>query len=288
MTGNVWFITGASSGFGKAIAEEALRRGDSVVASSRRGTSLKDLESLGAMLLDLDVTNEDATISAAFQKAIDKYGKITHFINAPGYLLEGPVEGATAKDALDSINVNVLAIMNLTRLQVEYLRPRGSGYIANFGSVGSWHGASAFSHYASAKWAVSGFTESVHVEVKEFGINATVIEPGYFRTEFLHEGGGNRKVVSNPLEKEYKGTSVEQARHALSNYNNKQPGDVVKGARVIVEVLTGSGVAAGKEFPVRIVLGRDCMDGIRAKMASTEKLMKEWEDVIVSTDHDDV
>ncbi|KAI8954928.1 NAD(P)-binding protein [Xylaria longipes] len=288
MTGNVWFITGASSGFGKAIAEEALRRGDAVVASSRRATSLKDLESLGAMLLDLDVTGEDATLSAAFQKAVDKYGKITHFINAPGYLLEGPAEGASARDALDSVNVNVLAIMNLTRLQIAYLRPRGSGYIANFGSIGSWRGGSAFSHYAAAKWAVTGFTESVHAEVKEFGINATVIEPGYFRTNFLQAGGGNRKVVSDPLETEYKGTGVEQARHALNNYNNKQPGDVVKGAGVIVDVLTGSGAAAGKEFPVRVVLGRDCMDGIRAKMADTETLLKEWEDVIASTDHDDV
>jgi NADP-dependent 3-hydroxy acid dehydrogenase YdfG len=151
MTGNVWFISGASSGFGKAIAEEALARGDSVIASSRRGTSLKELEARGAMLLDLDVTSDDATLNAAFQQAIDKYGKITHFINAPGYLLEGPVEGASAKDALDSLNVNVLAIMNLTRLQIAYLRPRKEGYIANFGSVGSWYGGAAFSHYAAAK-----------------------------------------------------------------------------------------------------------------------------------------
>lgn len=128
----------------------------------------------------------------------------------------------------------------------------------------------------------------MHEEVKEFGIKATVIEPGYFRTAFLNEGGGNRKIVSNPLEAEYKGTRVEQTRNALNNYNNKQPGDVVKGARVIVDVLTGSGSAAGKEFPIRVMLGRDCMDGIRAKMASTEKLIKEWEDVIVSTEHDDV
>jgi NADP-dependent 3-hydroxy acid dehydrogenase YdfG len=151
MTGNVWFITGASSGFGKAIAIEALGRGDSVVASSRRGTSLKELESLGAMLLDLDVTSDDATLSAAFQAAVDKYGKITHFINAPGYLLEGPTEGASAKDAFDSLNVNVLAIMNLTRLQIAHLRPRGSGYIANFGSVGSWQGGPAYSYYCAAK-----------------------------------------------------------------------------------------------------------------------------------------
>ncbi|KAI1132783.1 NAD(P)-binding protein [Nemania abortiva] len=288
MTGNVWFITGASSGFGKSIAEEALRRGDAVIASSRRGTTLKDLESQGAMLLDLDVTSDDATISAAFQKAIDKYGKITHFINAPGFLLEGPVEGITNEDALDSFKVNVLAIMNLSRLQVAYLRPRKSGYIANFGSIGSWHGGAAFSHYAAAKWAVSGFTESLHIEEKEFGINAIVIEPGYFRTGFLNEGGGNRKLASNLLEDVYKGTSVEEARNALNLYNNKQPGDVVKGSKVIVDVLTGSGVAAGKEFPMRLVLGRDAMDGIRAKMAATDELMKEWEDATVSTDHDDV
>ncbi|KAJ2968508.1 hypothetical protein NUW58_g10207 [Xylaria curta] len=205
-----------------------------------------------------------------------------------GICLMGPVEGTSAKDALDSINVNVLAIMSLTRLQIAYLRPIGSGYIANFGSVGSWHGGSAFSHYAAAKWAVSGFTESVYEEVKELGINATVIEPGYFRTGFLNSAGDNRKTVSNPLEAEYKGTGVEKARAALNNYNNQQPGDVVKGSKIIVDVLTGSGVAAGKEFPMRVILGRDCMNGIQDKIARTEKLIKEWEDVITSTDYDDV
>lgn len=151
MAQNVWFIVGASSGFGKAIAEEVLRRGDAVVAASRRATALKDLEAQGATLIDLDVTGDDAIITAAFQTAIDKYGKITHFINAPGYLLEGPAEGASAKDALDSITLNVLAIMNLTRLEIAYLRPRKSGYIANFGSVASWHGGPAFSHYCASK-----------------------------------------------------------------------------------------------------------------------------------------
>jgi len=151
MSGNVWFITGASSGFGKAIAEEALARGDSVIAASRRATSLTDLGSRGALLLDLDATSDDEIINAAFQKGIDKYGKITHFINAPGYLIEGPAEGTSAKDALDSITLNVLAVMNLTRLQIAYLRPRKSGYIANFGSVGSWYGGAAFAHYAASK-----------------------------------------------------------------------------------------------------------------------------------------
>lgn len=128
----------------------------------------------------------------------------------------------------------------------------------------------------------------MHEEVKELGINATVIEPGYFRTGFLNTGGSNRKFASNLLETEYKGTTVEATRNALVAYNNHQPGDVVKGAKIIVDVLTGTGVAAGKEFPIRILLGRDCMTDVRAKMERTERLIKEWEDVIVSTDHDDV
>ncbi|KAI0506966.1 hypothetical protein F5B22DRAFT_638931 [Xylaria bambusicola] len=287
MSGNVWFIIGASSGFGKAIAEEALRRGDSVIAASRRGTTLKDLEALGATLMDLDATSDDTTINAAFQAAIEKYGKITHFINAPGYLLEGPAEGVSQKEALDSITVNVLAITNLTRLEIAYLRPRKSGYIANFGSIGSWFGGPVFSHYCAAKWAVSGFTESVHNEVKELGINALVIEPGYFRTEFLQAQGNNRKLVSNMLEAEYKGTAVEASRKAIAAVNNRQLGDVDKGAKVIVDVLTGTGVAAGKAFPIRLPLGSDCVRDIRAKMASTEALIQEWEDVLLSTDHDD-
>jgi NAD(P)-dependent dehydrogenase (short-subunit alcohol dehydrogenase family) len=96
MTGNVWFISGATNGFGKAIALEALKRGDKVVGSSRKATTAApELAQAGAMLLDLDVTTDDATIKAAFQKAIDKYGKITHFINAAGYILQGPIEAAT-------------------------------------------------------------------------------------------------------------------------------------------------------------------------------------------------
>ncbi|KAI1319481.1 NAD(P)-binding protein [Xylariaceae sp. FL0255] len=282
---------GASAGFGEAIAKEALARGDSIIASSRRGATLKHLEAAGALVLDLDVTSDDATLQAAMQKGIDKYGKITHFINAPGFLLSGPAEGASAKDAFDSFNVNVLAIMNLTRLQIAYLRPKGKeagGVIANFGSVGSWRGVPAAAHYASAKWAVSGFTESIHDEVKEFGINVTVIEPGYFRTSFLNPGGNNVRPVSNLLEAEYAGSGVEKLRNMLTAVDNNQPGDVVKGAKVIVDVLTGTGVAAGKEFPVRLLLGQDCINVVRAKMAQTEKLIEEWYDVSAHTDHDDV
>ncbi|KAI2617836.1 hypothetical protein GGR54DRAFT_607136 [Hypoxylon sp. NC1633] len=289
MTGNVWFISGATSGFGKVITIEAIKRGDSVIASSRKATADKELADTGALLVDLDVLSADAEIQAAFQQGEAKFGPITHFINAAGYVLQGPVEGASSQEALDSLRVNVLGVMNMARNEVALLRPRGhGGVIANFGSIVSWAGCPAAAHYSAAKWAVSGFTESLHLEVKAFGIKAVIIEPGYFRTPFLNEGGGNRILTKNQMQEEYAGTSVEQVSELFEKVNDKQPGDVVKGAKVIVDVLTGTGGAAGKETPMRLPLGVDGMQYITEKIISTQALLDEWKPIITSTDHDDV
>ncbi|KAI1342855.1 NAD(P)-binding protein [Xylariaceae sp. FL0016] len=291
-TKNIWFIVGASSGFGEAIAREALSRGDAVIACSRKGTSLTDLGNKGALLLDLDVTAPDEALQAALDTAVLRFGHITHFINALGYLLQGPVEAVSASEAADSLHTNVLGVMNLCRLQVAYLRPRaaslGRKVIANFGSVGSWYGGPAWGHYAAAKWAVSGFTEALHEEGKDLGIEATVVEPGYFRTAFLREGGANRKAAARDMRAEYAGTNVEAFMQVLGSVNGKQPGDVVKGAKVIVDVLTGVGVGEGREIPIQLMLGKDCLDDVRGKIERTEKIIKDWENVIVSTDHDDM
>lgn len=298
---NVWFIAGASSGFGHQIAHEALTRGDAVIATSRHTSHLTDLSDRGAVLLDLDVTSDDATIRAAFARgesallgSSSKAHHITHFVNAAGYILEGPVEAATQQEVFDSFNVNVLGIMNMTKNEIAWLRkrgqtrrgPAGRSVIANFGSLGSWRGGPAFAYYAAAKWAVSGFTESVAAEVKELGIDACVIEPGYFRTGFLNPGGGHRIVMQNPLDAEYEDTQVGHVRAALEHVDNQQPGDVVKGCKVIVDALTRSGPAEGKDVPLRLPLGQDCVDVIENKMTSTKALIDDWRAVITSTDHE--
>lgn len=288
MTGNVWFIAGASNGFGRAIGFEALKRGDKVVATSRNPAKMADLKEAGAMVFALDVTADDTTIQAAFQKAIDAYGKITHCINAAGYILEASVEEASPKEIFDIFNTNVLGVMNMTRNVLHHMRPRREGVIANFGSLGSWRGGPAAGYYASTKFAMTGFTESLYDEVKDFGISSIIIEPGYFRTGFLNTGGGNRLVAANPLTKEYEGTIVAATKARLNSVDNNQPGDVVKGAKVIVDVLTRSGAAAGKEIPMRLVLGGDAMAVIKDKIARTEANLEEWKDLILSTDHDDV
>ncbi|KAI0848670.1 NAD(P)-binding protein [Daldinia vernicosa] len=288
MATNVWLIAGASSGFGRAIGFEALKRGDKVVATSRNLAKMADLREAGALVLALDVTSDDASIQAAFQKAIDTYGNITHCINAAGYVLEGSAEEASTQEAFNQFNTNILGVMNMTRHALHHMRPRRQGVIANFGSRCSWQGIPGLSYYSATKFAVTGFTETIHQEVSPLGISAVVIEPGFFRTGILHDDGNSRIRAARPLTEEYKDTPVDATRNHFDIFDDHQPGDVIKGAKVIVDVLTQTGVAEGKKIPLRLVLGRDAFEAIKDKIHSTEALINEWEDIIASTDHDDV
>ncbi|KAI0490929.1 estradiol 17-beta-dehydrogenase [Xylaria cf. heliscus] len=286
MPGNVWFIAGASSGFGRAIALEALARGDKVAAASRDPSNMTNLKNAGAMTLELDITSDDTVILNAMQKVVDVYGRITHCVNTAAYLLEGVIEAASQDEVNRIMATNVLGVINVTRCVLRFLRPQGSGVIANFGSLASWEGGLAFGYYSTTKWAVSGFTESLNKECRPLGIAAVVIEPGYFRTEVLNGGGGHRLVTREQLLDEYKDAGLAEQKEAIIQMDDNQLGDVNKGARVIVDVLTQTGVGSGREIPVRLVLGSDAMQAIKNKINATHTLLKEWEDIIVSTDHD--
>ncbi|KAL8400095.1 hypothetical protein RB594_000484 [Gaeumannomyces avenae] len=305
----VWFITGASSGFGEAVAKEALARGHRVVASARSATSLAGLAAAGAAVMAVDVTAPDAELAAKLAEAAAVHGTITHVLNAAGYILEGAVEEASAAESAAMFNTNVQGAVNISKAAIPHLRraaaaaaassaadssssspSRPTPVLANFGSLGSWFGSPACAHYCASKWAVSGLSEGLAAELAGLGIAATVVEPGYFRTGFLNtaaSGSKERRVrTAGPLPDVYgPGTAVGAIRGALEGYDNGQPGDVVKGARVIVDVLTGTGVGSGRQIPPRIVLGTDALEGIRKKCEETLALLKEWEDVARSTDY---
>jgi NAD(P)-dependent dehydrogenase (short-subunit alcohol dehydrogenase family) len=192
------------------------------------------------------------------------------------------------KEVFDTFNVNVMGAMNMTRNELAILRPQGHGVIANFGSMASWYGGPAYGYYSMTKWAISGFTEALHAEVAPLGIHGVIIEPGYFRTGLLNTGGDNLIETANKMEEEYSKTDVPEVLESLRQYNNKQPGDVVKGASIIVDVLTQSGVAEGREVPMRLLLGSDVSALVRKKLSDTEKLISEWEHIYSATNHDDV
>ncbi|KAK7431183.1 hypothetical protein QQZ08_002223 [Neonectria magnoliae] len=281
----VWFITGASSGFGRGIAIEALRRGHHVVATARRSCTLAALAEDGAYALDLDVTAPEDVIEAKVKEAHDIHGRLTYIVNAAGYVLEGACEEASEKEVFDQFNTNVLGAIKVTRAAIPYLRAQHAGAIANFGSLSSWNGTPATGFYNASKWAVSGFSESMSAELAPLGITATCVEPGMFRTEFLNAG---RRVSTRRRLRDVYAVGADEYRALLDSSDNKQLGDVEKGARITVDVLTRTGVAEGREIPVRLVLGSDCVGVIRDKCESTLKLLKDWEDIAVSTDHDDM
>ncbi|OHE92024.1 short chain dehydrogenase [Colletotrichum orchidophilum] len=281
MDSPVWFITGASSGFGLAIAKEALSRGHRVIATARNPAKLSELASAGADLLSLDVTAGETTVTETVNKAFALHGKVTHVVNSAGYILEGTVEEANAQEVFDQFNTNVLGTLKVSRAAAPHLRAQRFGVVVNIGSLGSWKGGPAFALYCSTKAAVSMLTEGFYDELKPFGVDVCALEPGYFRTGFLNPGARIKAELSVGA---YNESSAGQVRKLLETVDNNQPGDPIKGARVVVDVMTKSGVAEGREIPPRLVLGTDCLATIREKCKSTISLLNEWEPISASTD----
>lgn len=282
----VWFITAASSGFGHHIALEALSRGHRVIASARSTSRIADLASAGASTVALDVTSPLPQIQSVAKHAASIHGSITHLVNAAGYILVGAVEETSPAEDLAAFQTNVFGTLNVSKAFLPYLRAAASSglhcAIANFGSIGSWRGGAAYGLYAGTKWAISGISESMRAELAPLGIAVTVVEPGYFRTGFLNQGA---QVSSETRLECYDSTVVGQTRKALDQTDNNQPGDVVKGCKVIVDILLMEGQAEGREVPVRIPLGLDADEVIGGKCRETLGLLEEWRDVVTKTGH---
>jgi NAD(P)-dependent dehydrogenase (short-subunit alcohol dehydrogenase family) len=190
----VWMITGAARGIGARIAEAALAHGDAVVATSRDAASVQKRFPAGDALLalPLDVTDE-AQAAAAVQAALARFGRIDVLVNNAGYGLLGAVEEATADEVRRLYDTNVFGLLNVTRAVLPSMRARRSGRVINISSLGGYQSGPGFGVYCSTKFAVEGLSEALHGELAPLGIHVTVVEPGYFRTDFLD---GNSLAVS--------------------------------------------------------------------------------------------
>lgn len=188
---------------------------------------------------------------------------------------------SSPKETYHCFNTNVLGLLNATRAILPHMRAQRSGTIALFGSLGSWSGAPGAGIYCATKWAVSGLAESLRLEVADFGIEVCVVEPGYFRTGFLNS---RARVRTERRIGDYGGSAVGKTRAMLDAYDEKQPGDLVKGARVIVDVLERGDGEGG--VPVRLVLGSDCRAVIEGKCKSTLEYLENNKEEIDGTDYE--
>ena len=185
-TGKVWFITGASRGFGRVWAEAALKRGDKVAATARKLSSIAALqEKYGAnvLTLELDVTNNEQVKSVVSQ-AYNHFGRLDIVLNNAGYSLVGTIEEASAEDVKAMYDTNIFGALAVIQAALPLLRQQGSGHILGVSSNLGHVVLPVIGYYCSSKWAFEAIHESLALEVKAFGIKVTIIEPGAYATEF--------------------------------------------------------------------------------------------------------
>ncbi|CAD6526769.1 oxidoreductase [Paraburkholderia metrosideri] len=271
----VWFITGASRGIGALIAEAALADGNAVVAAARNVSSIVARlgESAGLLPVALDVTDE-VQAKAAVQAAMEKFGRIDVLINNAGFGLLGAVEESSDRDIRRMYDTNVFGLLNVTRAVLPVMRARRSGHVINISSIGGYRGAAGFGVYSSTKFAVEGITEALRDELKPLGIHATVVEPGYFRTDFLD---ASSLAVAADVIADYDDTSGAVRRKA-AQMNHNQPGDPEKLADAVVVLVDAPNP------PLRLPLGTDTLAAIAAKNAYVAQEMQTWGELSASTD----
>lgn len=193
----VWFVTGASKGFGREFVLAALQRGDRVAATARNTDTLADLvERYGTAVLpiQLDVTDRD-WVFAAVEQAHEAFGALDIVVNNAGYGLFGAVEEITEQQLRDQLETNLFGPFHVTQAVLPILRAQGSGHIVQISTIGGVAAFPTLGGYHASKWALEGLTESLAQEVAGFGVAVTLVEPGAFATDW----SGSSAVVADPL-----------------------------------------------------------------------------------------
>jgi len=273
----VWFITGASKGFGLIFIKQLLEKGDMVAATSRSLSQLKDAagtDNSNFLPIEMQLTDEQS-VADAINATVAKFGRIDNVVNNAGYGLVGGLEEITDAEARQNFEVNVFGSLNVIRHAMPHLRKQRSGHIFNISSVAGFTGGfPGFGIYCATKFAVTGFTESLAIEAKPFGVKVTLVLPGYFRTNFLESD--SLVVPQNQME-EYGDIRAIQAAHQQDIRGN-QPGDPEKGVAEIIRA------ADEENAPLYLFLGSDSLQFARQKIEMVENEISTWKAVSTSTD----
>ncbi|WP_433554918.1 oxidoreductase [Pseudonocardia xinjiangensis] len=274
MTQLRWFITGASTGFGRTFAETLLAQGDQVVATARNPESIADLPDRypgAALALPLDVT-DPGQITTAVGSALDR-GGIDVLVNNAGRGLLGALEELSDEQIHRVLDVNLFGALAVTRAVLPHMRARRSGHIVQISSVGGVVGNPGHAAYATSKFALEGASEALAGEVAPFGIRVTIVEPGPFRTDFL----GRSLEMATPIP-DYQDGPPGVLRERFSKQHGQQPGD----PELAIDAIIGT-VRAGSG-PLRLPLGAAAVERIRDKLQRQLADLEAYADLAVSTD----
>lgn len=223
-------ITGTSSGIGKAAVLEFARQGWNVAATMRSPEKEKSFAALlNVRLYALDVTDNDS-IRQAISAAKNDFGRVDVVVNNAGYGLDGVFEAMSDDDIKKQFDTNVFGLMRVTREAIRLMRTQGGGKIIQIASMGGRLAFPLYSIYHASKWAVEGFTESLHYELRPFQIQLKLIEPGLIKTEFTGTSRHFVKPADDSAYDDYLAKFEKAADEAMKNAENPE-----KVAKTIVQ-----------------------------------------------------
>lgn len=271
-----WFITGASRGFGLELVRQLLQQGQQVAATSRDvgelrravGNSSKNFLPLAANLVS------ESSVADALHATIEQFGRIDVVVNNAGFGQLGSLEELSDAETRANFEVNVFGTMNVIRQVMPQLRRQQGGHVINYSSIaGRVGGFAGWGVYCATKFAVEGFSEALAAEVAPFGVKVTIVEPGYFRTNFL--SSGSLRLASQQLN-EYELVRQSEAYHR-DHIIGSQPGDPAKAAAAIIQI------AEEKNPPLHLLLGADAWQLATSKLKQLADEMQQWKAVALST-----
>jgi NAD(P)-dependent dehydrogenase (short-subunit alcohol dehydrogenase family) len=273
--GKVWFITGASTGFGRLLAEYLCGLGATVIATARSVDKLSDLTIRypgNVIVLSHDVTKPES-IKAAVKDALAHVGHIDVLVNNAGYGVTGAIEEVSEQEYMPMFETNVFGLIQLTQALLPQFRERRSGNIVNLSSIGGLIGMPGWGFYNATKFAVEGFSEALAAELEPLGVHVTLVEPGAFRTDFLGRSG----VLAKSVISDYQQTAGV-AREYFQTQSGKQAGDPQRAVEAIVAAVSSP------EPPKHLLLGKMALKRFRARLEGWTKELDRWEATTVGAD----
>ncbi|WOD19729.1 oxidoreductase [Paraburkholderia kirstenboschensis] len=268
-------ITGVSSGFGRALAQEALAAGHRVVGTVRSHASKNEFEALApdrAFGRVLDVTDFDA-IDGVVAEVEASVGPVDVLVNNAGYGHEGVMEESPLAEMRRQFDVNVFGAVAVIKAVLPYMRKRRRGHILNITSMGGYITMPGIAYYCGSKFALEGISEALGKEVQPFGIAVTAVAPGSFRTDWA-----GRSMARTPRSIPDYDALFDPVRKAREEKSGKQTGDPVKAARAMLAAISAERPAA------HLLLGSDALGLVRAKLSALSGEIAAWESVTLSTD----
>jgi NAD(P)-dependent dehydrogenase (short-subunit alcohol dehydrogenase family) len=274
-TSRTWFITGASTGFGRILAEEVLKGGGKVIATARKLDKIADLEQKypgNVRVFALDVT-DPAQILSIVAQALTGFGPVDVLVNNAGYGLAGGIEEATEDEFMPVFETNVFGLMRVTRAFLPHFRKQRSGNIINLSSIGGLIGSAGWGYYNASKFAVEGFSEALAAELAPLGVHVTIVEPGPFRTDFLGRSG----VEAKERIADYEATAGK-TRQYFHDQAGKQKGDPLRAVHAIIQA------AESPQPPLHLVLGALALQRMRGKLDQWKSELDAWQSTSLGAD----